>query len=251
MRFAETHQQFTVWDDQGESAGDPYVGGFVRHVQPAPGLAVLDVGCGPGTFHLALSGMWIVGLDLSMGMLREARRLGTRCIQGDAQRLPFRDASFDRVTSNHMLFHVPDRELALREMRRVLRHGGRAVLTTNGNPFLPRLAELHTEVARAAGLVPQPGGVSRFTMDDLELVQRVFPNAQRHVLSGALVVPDADSVLRYYASSAVDRVADAPADGSHRPILLNAMRRRLQAIIAAEGAFKDPKTAGWFTAQLE
>lgn len=245
---SDTHRRFTVWDDQPRKP-DPFVTGLLRHLRPAPGLRLLDVGCGPGTFHRALRRLRIIGVDSSFGMLREAAQHShTRCTQGDAQRLPIADRCVDRVMCNYVLFHVPDREAALREMRRVVRPGGRVVLTTNGATHLPRLDELHAEAARELGYTPTPPGTRRFTMDDLPLVQRVFPNAERHVLSGAVVFPDVESVLRYYATGAVDRLADPPADNSHRPRLLEAVRQRAAAIVAREGNFMDPKSAGWFVA---
>ena len=51
-------------------------------------------------------------------------------IEGDAERLPFEDASFDRVSSNGVLHHTPDMSAALREIRRVLRPGGRFCVRT-------------------------------------------------------------------------------------------------------------------------
>jgi SAM-dependent methyltransferase len=202
----------------------------------------------------------IVGVDLSIGMLREARRAGHGryaqaarhglYAQADAQALPFADARFDRVMANHMLFHVPDIERALREMRRVLRPGGRLVLTTNGARFMQPWVALHAEVGGDLGYELEDAMVSRFTLDDLPLVQRVFPTAERHTLDSFLVFPNPEPALRFYATGLIDRVKDRPADGSHRPRLLPLMRQRIQTIIATKGAFRVPKTVGWFTADV-
>ena len=61
---------------------------------------------------------------------------------GDAQRLPFADGSFDCVLAMHMLYHVPDRDLALAEIRRVLRPGGVALALTNSHRHLEELNEM-------------------------------------------------------------------------------------------------------------
>ena len=97
------------------------------------GLSVLEVGCGAGhgVRWAARRGARAVGVDLSTGMLAAARRIdgeiGTRAplVAGDAERLPFRDASFDRVFSAFgALPFVADAPGALTEMHRVLRPGG-------------------------------------------------------------------------------------------------------------------------------
>lgn len=93
---------------------------------------VLDLGCGHG-FELARmsnQGLQPVGLDLSLGMLRLARRrAGDRLVQGDAIRLPFSTATLDGVWSLHALLHVADLRGAVHEVGRVLRPGGLAALT--------------------------------------------------------------------------------------------------------------------------
>jgi len=99
---------------------------LLGHLEARPDLVLLDVGCGPGAQHprLRQQRMHILGLDRSPGMLAEARaqadaaRLDVRLCRGDAERIPLRDASVQRVMANHMLYHVPDTRGALREMRR-------------------------------------------------------------------------------------------------------------------------------------
>ncbi len=231
---------------------------LLRHLHLRPGLVVLDVGCGPGSYHaaVALGGASVVGVDTSLGMVREARApaLGQRypasVAQADAQALPFANASFDRALAAHILYHVPDRVRALRELRRVLRPGGRVVLVTNGANYLSRLSSLHREAALALGYHPTQGDGDRFTMDDLALVQEMFPTAERHVLHNALVFHEAEPLLRYYASGAVDRLADRPSDGSHRPKLLSLVRERAEVVIQREGVFRDPKAYGFFVAAV-
>src|SRR5690349_6188727 len=94
------------------------------------GTDVLDVGCGNGAYLRRIPGA--IGMDLSLGMLDTARPTGAPLVNGDAQALPFAGASFDTVIAPHMLYHVPDRRLAARELRRVLRPGGVCVAVTNG-----------------------------------------------------------------------------------------------------------------------
>ncbi|HEV8360967.1 MAG TPA: class I SAM-dependent methyltransferase [Candidatus Thermoplasmatota archaeon] len=117
-----------------------------------PGARVLDVACGPG--HIAFALAKVVGpsgrvtaSDLVPAMVEGAQRLararGVANVdfrEADADALPFADASFDVVTCSHGVMFFPQPEKALREMRRVLRPGGRATLLAwgppEGNPFL-------------------------------------------------------------------------------------------------------------------
>jgi ubiquinone/menaquinone biosynthesis C-methylase UbiE len=92
-------------------------------------MSILDVGCGPGYVSAAAKqrGADATGLDFSTQMIAIAKRMfpGVEFREGDAQNLPFADASFDRVIANFSLLHLAEPERACAEARRVLRSGGR------------------------------------------------------------------------------------------------------------------------------
>lgn len=104
---------------------------LIDHLHLRPTDRVLDVATGTGftAFALARAAGWVAGLDLALGMLREAQHLspasGIRWVAADAGALPFGDAAFDAVTVRRAPHHFPDLERALREMLRVLGVGGR------------------------------------------------------------------------------------------------------------------------------
>lgn len=97
------------------------------------GKAVLDVGCGDGTYAIeaAKRGATATGIDRAPDMIAAARARGVvsdaRFVEGDALALPFADESFDLLVAVTLLCFVPDAEGAVREMARVLRPGGRIV----------------------------------------------------------------------------------------------------------------------------
>src|SRR5690606_19472395 len=112
-----------------------------RQVQAPKTARVLEVGCGSGRLWLVNGARippgWDLTIsDLSEGMLRETElnltRAGLRALyrQHSATELPYDDDSFDVMFANHMLYHVPDVPLALREARRVLKPGGRFYAAT-------------------------------------------------------------------------------------------------------------------------
>ncbi|HWP06746.1 MAG TPA: class I SAM-dependent methyltransferase [Polyangiaceae bacterium] len=102
----------------------------------AEGRDVLEVGCGTGLILGRLNAVArsAEGVDLSPGMLEKARARGLRVREASATELPYGDASFDLVLSFKVLAHVPDLPLALSEMARVCRPGGR-VLAELYNPW--------------------------------------------------------------------------------------------------------------------
>jgi ubiquinone/menaquinone biosynthesis C-methylase UbiE len=112
---------------------------WIREVLDAAGTRgrdVLDVGCGQGIdlYGYAAAGARATGIDLTPRHCELARRhlaamnVSATVVDGDGERLPFEDASFDRASSNGVLHHTPDMPAALREIHRVLRLGGEATI---------------------------------------------------------------------------------------------------------------------------
>jgi len=112
---------------------------FFEPFAPAPGLNVLDVGCGTGDLLRLLAPLVApgraVGIDLSETMIAEAiarNRPGSSnafFMRGDVFDLQFEDGAFQRVMANQVLVHLPDPWLALTEMCRVLAHDGMISIT--------------------------------------------------------------------------------------------------------------------------
>jgi SAM-dependent methyltransferase len=105
-------------------------------VGPVPGTRVLDVGCGDGSYAVALSraGAAVLGIDRSREVVRAAAgKLARasapgRALVAEATELPFREGVFDTVVAITSLCFVPDAGAAVRSMARVLRPGGRLVI---------------------------------------------------------------------------------------------------------------------------
>ena len=108
----------------------------VGALAPAPGDRWLDLACGTGAVaeRAAGAGASVTGLDLAPVLVETARQraaslgLAIDYVVGDAERLQFEDASFDKVSSTCGVMFAPDHEAAARELARVTRPGGRIAL---------------------------------------------------------------------------------------------------------------------------
>ncbi len=109
-----------------------------RALDLSPGQRCLDLAAGTGvsTLELARGGAYVVGLDISVGMLTAGRRARPEVtlVAGDAVALPFPAETFDAVTISFGLRNIVDTTGALREMRRVTRPGGRLVVCEFSTP---------------------------------------------------------------------------------------------------------------------
>lgn len=145
-------------------------GFFLESLNAAPGLRALELGCGSGVFleRAATSRARIVAIDLSLEMLAQVREKLSkttsdrpRLLCADAQRLPFRDESFDVVFGSSVLHHL-DLPTALREVHRVLRRGGHIVFA-EPNMLNPHIALVFRVFPRAwSGLSADEQAFSRF-----------------------------------------------------------------------------------------
>jgi ubiquinone/menaquinone biosynthesis C-methylase UbiE len=133
---------------------------------PAAGERLLEIGPGTGYYTLDMAGWVSPGgtvdifdlqqemLDHTLGRARERGIENVVPTQGDATRLPYEDASMDAVVLTAVLGEIPDGDAALREVRRVLRQGGRLVVgELFGDPHFTTYGSLQRR-CEAAGLTP-------------------------------------------------------------------------------------------------
>lgn len=155
----------------------------------------LEVGCGWGWFAERVAtriGCDVVAVDLSPRMVELARERGIDARIADVQDLPFGDGEFDCVAALWMLYHVPDLDRGLREIRRVLRAGGRLVAITNSDRHLIELRTLVGGGPSAATFRRENGGA---------ILSRHFARVRRRDVDGTVVFADADAVREYVTAS--------------------------------------------------
>jgi ubiquinone/menaquinone biosynthesis C-methylase UbiE len=150
-----TYRQFMAWIQNTE----PYIFSVLRNID-WNGKRVVEVGCGQGTTlnFLPQFGAEIVGLDMSLQSIRSAKfgasEIGhadrTRLLQADAEHLPLQNGSFDIAISIGVLHHTSDTVRGIREIHRLLKPGGLAVimLYRSGNPkwWMTRLLRAYSRV---------------------------------------------------------------------------------------------------------
>jgi len=148
-RTAEAFAEFAVRDSAEVTAEK------VQFAKPQPDAVVLDVACGPGAFVLALAPkvQFACGIDLTAEMLRRARAFqvekevaNASFSRGEADQLSYPDASFDLVSCQMALHHMPKPELALREMVRVMKPEGRLLLIDTLGPESDSKFDLHNQI---------------------------------------------------------------------------------------------------------
>ena len=206
-----------------------------ERVAPGPGARILEVGCGPAEFwrrnRERIDPTWALTLtDRSPGMLEAARAvLGDRAAYAvaDVQELPFADAAFDVVLASHMLYHVPDRPRAIRELARVLAPDGILHAATNGEGHMRELAEL---VGPAYGF---HGHIEAFGLETgREQLAAVFAAVECERYEDALAVTEAEPLVAYVTSSLRFRGSE------------DELRARIEARLAATGVFRIGKESG-------
>ena len=153
------------------------------------GARALDVACGTGDLSLALAAAGrarVVGLDFCRPMLEIAARkaaaapAGIPFVEGDALNLPFAEASFDVVTIAFGLRNLASVEDGLRELRRVLKPGGRVCILEFSRPVVPGFRALFGFYFRRVlpvigGLVSGSRGAYEYLPDSVSR----FPDQQR------------------------------------------------------------------------
>jgi SAM-dependent methyltransferase len=160
---------------------------------------VLEVGCGTGAFAARLfeelPGIALLAVDQSPRFVELTRERGVPAQVQDVQHLLAPDASYDVVLALWMLYHVPDLDRGLGELRRVLRPGGRLVAVTNGDEHV-------ADLRREAG-----GDAVRTTFSSENgesALRRHFASVVRTDVETRASFPDRDAALGYLRSSEED-----------------------------------------------
>lgn len=243
---------------------------IVDHIVEVAGLRegndLLDLGCGNGTILAQLAGVVgpsarVTGQEIAPVVLRDAQthfaKLGLDAdwVEGSADDLSaLPDDSYDVVTASYMFHYVPDFDAGCAEVKRVLRAGGRFVISTDSAQTMPEMFGAHFDALRRIGaprelLVGTPK--HRFSLENGESVlSRHFAQVTKHLYLDELVFEQAQPFMDFYALGysfcCARSLPDVDLDDSFFEKLYEMVQDHVVAEIERTGRFVVSKVSGSF-----
>jgi ubiquinone/menaquinone biosynthesis C-methylase UbiE len=179
-----------------------------RHLQPSEGMTLVDIGAGTGAFSRAFVdwfGLTVLAVEPSAAMREQIPRIpAIQVFEGSASALPLPDDAADAAWLSLVIHHIPDLEVAAREIRRVLRPGA-PVLLRQGFPgrvdrvdlirWFPetaRVVETYPSVEQTCAAFAAAG----FHQDALEQVPETYSTSLADFLGQVDTFRDADTTMR-------------------------------------------------------
>jgi SAM-dependent methyltransferase len=222
---------------------------FDQLLQLPANANILELGCGNAVLWKEsakrIPAGWTITLsDLSDGMLDSAWR--NLVVTGrsfkferiDAQSIPYADKAFDAVIANHMLYHIPDRKQALKEMQRILKDDGILFTATLGKNHMREMWDL---LERAGSVAKREIITSAFTLENgKDQLQEFFSRVELAYYLDNLLVTDISVMMAYIRSMTF--TADFQEDQ------LQAIERELTEMMKKNGEIFIEKAAGLFKA---
>jgi SAM-dependent methyltransferase len=211
------------------------------------GCRILELGCGnasqwEGNLDRLPAGCTLALTDLSQGMVgavwaKFSQYRGVLALRADIEDLPFPDGSFDAVIANHMLYHVPNLDRALSEVRRVLKEGGRFYAATNGNGGM--LAYLRGALKAFNPKIDAYGQEFSFSLQNGDaLLRRHFASVERHDYQDSLSITRTQDLIDWIRSTiTISEVTEGNLYG---------LFEYFEAIRVRDGAIRIPKESGLF-----
>jgi len=216
-------------------------------------LKVLELGCGTGLFWLAnrknIKDSWEITVsDYSEGMLEAAQSSLSRLNKNfkyeviDAENINLSDNTFDVILANNMLYHIQNRDEAIKNIHRVLKKDGLFIASTMGKNDLSELHNYLYEFLKAR----KPGfrfKEFKFSMDNgIEQLSKYFDNITVEKYGNSLEIDEAEPIVNYYLSF----------NGMHNGMdvlpqkFAEEFKEYLQNIIAKEKTIKAAREEGMF-----
>lgn len=226
------------WATYVEQVCLPLFGAALDAGRVTSGTRLLDAGCGAGLLALLahLRGAQVAALDASPGLVAIARQRvpAADVREGDLENLPFTDASFDAVTAVNSVYYAQDMAAAMRELVRVVRPGGRVIVTAWGPP---ERCELLAAVMPALGPLmppPPPGAPPPGALSKPGALAALLKGVGLHVVEEGevacpFVFPSTEASWRGNASAGVNQAAIAHSgEDAVKAVYANADRAHMR-----------------------
>lgn len=207
---------------------------------------LLELGCGNGKLwqenKIDLRNREIFLSDISEGMVEEVRnKLGSdfNCIVADAEKIPFKDAYFDSIIANHVLFYLNDLNQGLKEISRVLKPNGVLYCSTYGKSHMKEITDIVQSFDSRINL----SNHSLYDVFGLEngedILKKYFKSVQRMDYQDSLEITESKPLIDYIMS----------CHGNQNEILgpkLNEFKEYIEEILKKDGKIVVTKEAGLF-----
>lgn len=207
---------------------------------------LLELGCGNGKLwqenNIDLRNREIFLSDISEGMVEEVRnKLGSdfNCIVADAEKIPFKDAYFDSIIANHILFYLNDLNQGLKEIRRVLKSNGVLYCSTYGSKHMKEITDIVQSFDSRINL----SNHSLYDVFGLEngesILKEYFTSVQRMDYQDSLEITESKPLIDYIMS----------CHGNQNEILgpkLNEFKEYIEELLVNNGKIIVTKQAGLF-----
>ena len=207
---------------------------------------LLELGCGNGKLwqenRIDLRNREIFLSDISEGMVEEVRnKLGSdfNCIVADAEKIPFKDAYFDSIIANHVLFYLNDLNQGLKEVSRVLKPNGVLYCSTYGSRHMKEITDIVQNFDSRINL----SNHSLYDVFGLEngesILKQYFTNVQRMDYQDSLEITESKPLIDYIMS----------CHGNQNEILgprLSEFKEYIEELLQKDGKIVVTKQAGLF-----
>lgn len=210
---------------------------------------LLELGCGNGKLwqenKIDLRNREIFLSDISEGMVDEVRnKLGSdfNCIVADAEKIPFKDAYFDSVIANHVLFYLNDLNQGLKEISRVLKSNGVLYCSTYGSRHMKEITDIVQNFDSRINL----SNHSLYDVFGLEngesILKQYFTSVQRMDYQDSLEITESKPLIDYIMS----------CHGNQNEILgprLSEFKEYIEELLQNDGKIVVTKQAGLFVCE--
>lgn len=210
---------------------------------------LLELGCGNGKLwqenKIDLRNREIFLSDISEGMVEEVRnKLGSdfNCIVADAEKIPFKDAYFDSVIANHVLFYLNDLNQGLKEVSRVLKPNGVLYCSTYGSRHMKEITDIVQSFDSRVNL----SNHSLYDVFGLEngesVLKNYFTSVQRMDYQDSLEITESKPLIDYIMS----------CHGNQNEILgprLSEFKEYIEELLVSNGKIIVTKQAGLFVCE--
>jgi len=225
---------------------------FVQdQIKESGSSSILEVGCGSGNLWKKNTDMnlpikRLILSDFSFGMLKgfsftNKNSKVENFSANDVQFLPFPDETFDLVVANHMLYHVPDIDLALDEISRVLTPNGVLFAATNGESHMQELDFLMNKYVPEALVIYKIS--TKFSLENARsFLDKHFKEIKLIPYAGMLVIPEVEPIMNYIISIWGNFISD---------LQLKSIQDEIESIIKTQKNFIIHKSTGLFISKVD